>query len=472
MFGPYPSTISLFANVVFLLFVFTGLNAICRKVAPRIVFSQAELLTIYTMLAISTGLAGLDGVAIISQMMPHGAWFGKANKWEGWLNAFPSWLTVTDPDAVRGHYLGNTTLYRLRTLSVWIVPFLSWTGFIGLLMFVANCINVLVRPQWADRERLTFPITWLPIEMTDPPGSSVSFFRSRVMWAGFSIAALISLWNGIAFLYPSLPAVPVGVTDLKEFLTSKPWSAIDWMPITYYPIAIGLGFLLPIDLLFSCWFFFFYWKAQVLVSNVMRMGHDAGLSFIPEQGFGSLMGLFLFYLFTGRRTYAAILRSAWHKGADAEANRDVSARTRLPDALSSRQALAGYSDWPHRFKWPFAPRSSRSLVGRLIVFRNISGIDCGGYTHTRRAWAACTRFSLYGTGRDDSARLLHKRTKTTGHGVLYLHLLTYACAPIRYYAGRFGRLTDGKAEKYGFQAHVLRHHGRNRCSDVRHVLGL
>jgi hypothetical protein len=53
------------------------------------------------------------------------------------------------------------------------------------------------------------------------------------------------------------------------------------------------------------------------------------------------MGLFLFYLFTGRRTYANILRSAWHKGLDDEANKSRSDPTRLPEALTSRQALGG-----------------------------------------------------------------------------------------------------------------------------------
>src|SRR5882724_11607464 len=109
LYGPYPSTISLFANAVFILFLLVGLNGLLKRFVPRIAFSQGELLTIYTMLAISTGLAGLDGVGILSQMMPHGAWFGKANGWTKFLDAFPSWLTVTDPDAVRGHYLGNTS---------------------------------------------------------------------------------------------------------------------------------------------------------------------------------------------------------------------------------------------------------------------------------------------------------------------------------------------------------------------------
>ena len=47
MFGPYPSTISLFANVVFELTLLVALNAFLRRCAPKIAFSQGELLTLY-----------------------------------------------------------------------------------------------------------------------------------------------------------------------------------------------------------------------------------------------------------------------------------------------------------------------------------------------------------------------------------------------------------------------------------------
>ncbi len=333
MFGPYPSTISLFANVVFLLFVLSGVNSLVRKLRPAAAFSQQEMLTTYTLIAISTAISGLDGVGIISQIMPHGAWFGAMNHWTGWLDAFPSWLVVRDTNAVRAHYLGNTSLYHWEYMRVWLVPCCAWTFFISLLLFTANCLNVLVRPQWADRERLTFPIIWLPIEMTEtaPIEGKIAFYRNRVMWAGFAIAALLSLWNGISFLYPSLPTIPLGVTDLKPYLSSKPWSAIDWMPITFYPMVIGLGFLLPVDLLFSCWFFFLYWKLQIVVSNAMAWDTVQDFPFQPEQGFGSLIGLFLFYAYTGRKTYAAILKSALTRETV----------NRGDEALSGKQALTG-----------------------------------------------------------------------------------------------------------------------------------
>jgi hypothetical protein len=341
MFGPYPSTISLFANVVFLLFLFLGLNALLRRFLPRLAFSQGELLTVYTMLAISTGLAGLDGVGILAQTIPHGAWFStSSNGFAKFLPAFPAWLVVRDRNILRGHFLGNSTFYRWPVLRAWLPPMLAWTGFITLLLLVANCINVLVRRQWADRERLTFPIIWLPMEMTEG-GIGTAFFHNKLMWSGFTVAAGLSLWNGIAFLYPSLPSLPIGITDLKPMLTVKPWSAIDWFPVTLYPLAIGLSFLLPLDLLFSCWFFFLFWNAQVVVSNAMAWDTTPDFPFIKEQGFGAIMGLFVFYFWSGRRYYKQIWQQAWSRGQKSSAGNTQGSLSSVSEALSERGALIG-----------------------------------------------------------------------------------------------------------------------------------
>ena len=157
--------------------------------------------------------------------------------------------------------------------------------------------------------------------------------------AGFLIAASLSLWNGIAYLYPSLPALPIGITDFKPTLTSKPWSAIDWLPITFYPLAIGMGFLLPLDLLFSCWFFFLFWKAQLVISSAMGWDTTPDFPFIKEQGFGSILGLFLYYFYTGRKTYAAIGRSALRSFSRHKRQGEVPGST--GEALSDRGALLG-----------------------------------------------------------------------------------------------------------------------------------
>src|SRR5579871_402958 len=345
MFGPYPSTISLFANVVFVLFLLMGLNALLRRFLPRLAFSQGELLTLYTMLAISTGLAGLDGPGILSQTLPHGAWFASSsNGWDKFLPAFPSWLVVRDRNLLRGHFLGNSSFYQLPVLRAWLVPILAWTGFLTLLLFVANCINVLVRRQWADRERLTFPIIWLPMEMTEG-GAGAPFFRNRLMWGGFALSAGLCLWNGVAFLYPSLPALPLGITDLKPFLNPRLFSATEWVPVTLYPLAIGLSYLLPLDLLFSCWFFYFFWRAQEVTSCALGWDTTPDFPFIREQGFGSVIGLFAFYLWTGRRYYSGIWQRATaslrRQAQGRQPGADAGDGAPAGEALSERSALLG-----------------------------------------------------------------------------------------------------------------------------------
>lgn len=338
MFGPFPSILSLFANCVFLLVILVGFNHILWRFAPRFAFSQAELLTLYTMLAISTGMAGQSGINIVCGMIGHGAWFSASNgEWGSFLSAFPDWLVIRDTEILRGHFLGNSTLYDVAILRAWMTPVLAWTLLFNLVLLVAYSVNVLIRKQWADHERLTFPIIWLPIEMTEE-GKGVAFFKNRWMWAGFIIAGGLNLWNGIAFLYPSVPALPMGIIDLKPLFTSKPWSAIDWTPTTLYPLVIGLSYLLPLDLLFSCWFFYFFWKGQRIVASMMAWDTSPDVPFIPEQGFGCVVGLFLYYLWSGRQRYAEIGRSIMRTFRGEKRDGDDS---NTKEGVSERVAVGG-----------------------------------------------------------------------------------------------------------------------------------
>ncbi len=335
MLGPFPSLLSIFANCIFLLCILLAVNHPLHRFAPRFAFSQGELLTLYTMLAISTGMAGQSGLNIVCGMIGHGAWFAPSHgDWGGFLNAFPDWLVIRDREILRGHFLGNSTLYRGDILRAWMVPVLAWSLLFNLILLVGYSINVLVRRQWADHEHLTFPVIWLPLEMTQE-GKGTAFFQNRWMWAGFIIAGGLNLWNGFAFLYPSIPSLPIGIIDLKPMFTTKPWNAIDWTPMTLYPLAIGLSYLLPLDLLFSCWFFYLFWKGQRIFVSMMAWDTTPDMPFIPEQGFGCVVGLLLYYLWSGRQHYAAIGRSvvrAFRKTESSQenekgANEGISERT-------------------------------------------------------------------------------------------------------------------------------------------------
>ncbi|NIR02158.1 MAG: hypothetical protein GTN78_18510, partial [Gemmatimonadales bacterium] len=51
---------------------------------------------------------------------------------------------------------------------------------------------------------------------------------------------------------------------------------VGWLPVTFNPSVIGLSFLMPADLLFSCTFFFFYWKGLFVLAKAIGVSEGYG----------------------------------------------------------------------------------------------------------------------------------------------------------------------------------------------------
>jgi len=332
--GPIPSTISLFFNVVFILFFLVIGNAVVRRMRPGLALSQAELIIVYVMLATSTSLAGLDGMQVLIPVMTHGFWFATPeNRWDQMLSNAPVWLTVPDRAILYGYYNGSSSFYQWPVIHAWLTPVLAWTGFIVVLIFVTICLSVLVRSQWADRERLTFPIIQLPLAITNP---NTPLWRNPLLWLGFAAAGTIDLINGLHYLYPAVPYLSIaptldtwGSNDLMRYITDMPWSAIGWLPITFYPAVIGLAFLVPLDLLFASVFFFFWWKAMLILSAALGIsqGYTEQLStsifpYQNEQMFGGYLAIAIGPLLIGRQYFRQVWLRIIGRTSEADDSRE------------------------------------------------------------------------------------------------------------------------------------------------------
>src|SRR5580704_316060 len=123
-YSGHPTTISLFFNVVFILVVLIGLNALLRKVWPRVAFAPGALLTVYIMLALGSAIAGHDMIEVLTPILAHATYFARPEN--GWatdiLPYLPKWLVVSDHKALLGFYTGTGTLYDPHTLRAWIGP--------------------------------------------------------------------------------------------------------------------------------------------------------------------------------------------------------------------------------------------------------------------------------------------------------------------------------------------------------------
>ena len=152
------TSLPLFITPIFFLFwlclLNLGLRRFLPRLAPRWSFSQPELLTIYIILVIGTLLAGHDMFQNLFGAIGHADRFATTeNKWGDLFFAFlPSFWIVRDPDALKAYYLGNANPYDPRYWGPFVLPLAWWTLFIGTLIGVCLCLNILIRTP-VERQR-------------------------------------------------------------------------------------------------------------------------------------------------------------------------------------------------------------------------------------------------------------------------------------------------------------------------------
>lgn len=343
----FPTTISLFFNVMLFLAALAMVNGAIRRRWPGLSFNAAELVTIYSMLCMASAMGGLDMVLVLTPLLTHHS-FGatSANNWAGLFDGkLPTHLLVTAPEAIEAFYEGGTTLYRAEHLLPWVKPVLLWTGFLTTLFFTTMCVNVLFLKQWTQKERLAFPIAELPLAMATRPGT---LLLNRAFLIGAALAGALSMLNGLHHLYPDVPAIPVRAQDID--LTGlfrgmgHPWDAVGWFPVSYYPCVIGLSFLMPLDLMFSCWIFFLFWKAQRIAFAWLGVLPLLPNRFMEQEATGAYLGIVVGAVWIGREHLWNGLRSAWRSGQGKD-DQPLSHRAACAGILFGFVALVLFASW-------------------------------------------------------------------------------------------------------------------------------
>lgn len=307
--GFHFSATSIPMNVIFIVFTLALVNAGVHRFFPAYALTQAELLVIYIMMATTTSVIAHDNMVSLMGPLAHAFWFASPeNEWKQLIHPqLPKWLVMEHTEMARPFYEGGANFFTDGYLRYWIVPILSWTAIATLIFFLVAFLNVLIRRQWIEHERMPYPIAQLPLDMTAP---GMSFFQNRAMWWGFGIAATIEIINGLNFLYPSVPLIPIRepTADLALWLNNEPWDAIG---TTYFHLRlfmIGLCFLLPIDLSLSMAFFYWVRKAQFIGGRAAGLYTIPYYPFQPNQAVGAFLAIIAMAIWAGRKHFREILK--------------------------------------------------------------------------------------------------------------------------------------------------------------------
>lgn len=300
------TTVAMSVNVMFGILAMTLLNIGIRRVSPRIALAPRDLLVVYSMLAVGSAFSGHDCIPRLMGLIPYAFRFATPeNDWEALLfHHLPEWLVVKHPKTVTDFYEGKVNFFTEGYVQHWIIPILSWSAVIFLLMLIFLCLTALLRKQWIENEKLAYPIIQIPLEIT----TNRNIFRNRLLWIGFGIAMGINLLNGLQYFFPVLPEIPVRKYNLNIYFTQKPWNAMGSTPLRFHPYLIGFSFILPLDLAFSCTFFYLMKKVQLLFGSAAGIATLPGYPFLGEQGAGALLALLAIACWHARKHFASVLR--------------------------------------------------------------------------------------------------------------------------------------------------------------------
>lgn len=314
-------------------------NSLLKRFARRFVLQAHELAIIYSMVLIGVLLTSRGFIEkVIPPLVSLNYFATPENKWEGlFFQHIPQWMVVFDvnggikqqvgTDFYEGLFYGQAIPYLQ-----WIKPLGLWSllgmSMIFMFMFLAN----LFRKQWADNEKLMFPLTQLPVEMMreDTMGP---FFRNKLTWIGFSIPAFIFTLNGLHGLFPAIPLIPLE-HNLNQYVTSFPWNAINWTTILFSMAAIGLSYFLPSQLLFSLWFFFFFLRLEEVLGALTRAQTDnmplyGVREFIGYQLIGGYAVLTFYLFWVGWPHFSQAIASLRKRAAASDEHEMISYRASI-----------------------------------------------------------------------------------------------------------------------------------------------
>ena len=316
--------------LLFYLAVVCLLNAPLWKWRPRWALSAGELAVALGMTLVSCTLPGSGLMRFLPANLAALQYLPSADAELGHLLErldLPTWMFPTLPedttmgrafDPTVADFLGRippgrpetAALWR-RAMGAWVVPAVSWGLLFGCVYGAVLFGSVIVRRQWAENERLAFPLAGVYLSVIEPPAPGHAFnamFRSRSFLIAAGAVMVLHALNGLHEYGPGVwPAIPLGY-DLHGIFANPPLSYFSEAIKTnrLFFSVIGITFFLQSQVAFSLWFFVVLLGVEVAAVGAGggeftgRMQHDEAL--------GAMFPIALSLLWVGRKQWAAVGR--------------------------------------------------------------------------------------------------------------------------------------------------------------------
>ncbi len=302
---------------VVIAFVVVAINGLVVVMRPARALTRADIVVIYSILSIAAALIvvhvpytiGLTAYPLYRARNEYG--------WDIILPHIPTWLQPHDPDRVLWFWEGMPQGVSIPW-GDWMVPLTAWAGFTLALFVAMLCLGALLSKDWIERQRLTFPLTQIPLAMVGDGGAATlsrGAFRLSSFWIGFlpcSVLVVIAWLHGV---FPAVPALPRDFPIGQNFAAAGlPWSALSDMTVRISPAVIGVMALVPGEVSFSVWAFYLIYRLYLVVCGSFGIppsggtGDFAPRDFFQHAGAAGFIVISALALYRSRDAFAAGLR--------------------------------------------------------------------------------------------------------------------------------------------------------------------
>ena len=335
--------------LLLLLLLVLAVNLPLRRFVPAKALRRGELATIVLMVIVgcavpSSGLMRYLPGSIV------GTYIGAAERPTEWgppIDAahMPAWLlpAADGASAAEKGYQPVFTQYRARApdgrvpWAAWVRPAITWGALIAMLWGLILCLTLIVRAQWAENERLTFPLATIYgslIESPEPGRLLAPLFRSRGFWIAAGLVFFIRSLNALHAYNADFPLIPLGY-DWRDLLGDRPWAftnvSLKTADLSFS--MIGLAFFVQTSTAFSLWAFFILWQVAEMLLGSVEMPLTETMK--QDQSLGAIVMFALVTLYLGRRHWWLVMRHMAGRRRGGE-----HAGTYLPYAVTGWLAVA------------------------------------------------------------------------------------------------------------------------------------
>ena len=278
-----------------------------RKLLPFLKLSSSDILLIYCMVLVGV-MVSSHGVVekLVPGLISLNYFSNASNGWHGLFDPHLAPQLVpynpndSHPQAVAQDYYNGLPRGMTVPWALWALPILNWGVLVFLVMFAFLCLTAILRKQWVDNERLSFPLTQLPIAMVEE--GEKSLLRNRLTWLGALLPMAVFGVKQLHEISPQIPDISVFFV-LNDYLPF-PLKAVFYTPITLSFAAVGMFYLLPVDILFSIWFFFLLTRVQQFVAISYNVPMP-GMPTMPTLMFTGFQTLGAYFVITGYLIWTA-----------------------------------------------------------------------------------------------------------------------------------------------------------------------